>query len=116
MKAETEGKVKYGIGGLICGAIVAIVIGFAWGGWTTSSTSQTKSDAAVLASQAAICVAQYIKEPNSQEKLKEFEAIDNYKRYEFIEKGGWDKMPGQKDANPGVSGACVAGLEVLIKK
>jgi len=25
-------KVKYGIWGLICGAIVAMIIGFAWGG------------------------------------------------------------------------------------
>jgi predicted negative regulator of RcsB-dependent stress response len=116
MKAEMEEKIKYGVGGLICGAIVAMIIGFAWGGWLTSSATQKKSDAAVLASQAAICVAQYIKEPNSQEKLKEFAAIDSYKRYEFIEKGGWNKMPGQKEANSGVANACVEGLEVLIKK
>ncbi len=116
MKAEIEGKIKYGVWGFIGGAVIAMVIGFAWGGWTTSGTTQKKSDAAVLASQAAICVAQYIKEPNSQEKLKEFEAIDSYKRYEFIEKGGWDKMPGQKEASSGVASACVAGLEVLIKK
>ena len=116
MNAEMGGKIKYGVWGLICGAVVAMIIGFAWGGWTTSSTSQTKSDAAVLAGQAAICVAQYMKEPNSQEKLKEFEAIDSYKRSEFIEKGGWDKMPGQKEASSGVSSACAAGLEVLIKK
>ncbi len=62
MKAETEVKVKYGVWGLICGAVVAMIIGFAWGGWTTSSTTQKKSDAAVLASQAAICVAQFMKE------------------------------------------------------
>jgi hypothetical protein len=116
MKAEMEGKIKYGVWGLICGAVVAMIIGFAWGGWTTSSTSQTKSDAAVLASQAAICVAQFMKQPNSQEKLKEFEAIESYKRYEFIEKGGWDKMPGQKESSSGVANACVTGLEVLIKK
>ena len=116
MKAEMEGKIKYGVWGFICGAVVAMIIGFAWGGWTTSSTTQKMSDAAVLASQAAICVAQFMKEPNSQEKLKEFEAIDSYKRYEFIEKGGWDKMPGQKEASSGVANACVAGLEVLIKK
>ena len=67
-------------------------------------------------SQAAICVAQYVKQTNSQEKLKEYEAVDGYKRYEFIEKGGWDKMPGQKEASSGVSNACVAGLDVLIKK
>ena len=113
MKAEMEGKIKYGVWGLICGAVIAMIIGFAWGGWTTSSTSQTKSDAAVLASQAAICVAQFMKDPS---KLKELEGIESYKRSEFIEKGGWDKMPGQKEASNGVSRACVDGLEVLIKK
>jgi len=113
MKAEMEGKIKYGVWGLICGAVIAMIIGFAWGGWTTSSTSQTKSDAAVLASQAAICVAQFVKDPS---KLKELEGIESYKRSEFIEKGGWDKMPGQKEASNGVSRACVDGLEVLIKK
>ena len=116
MKAVAEGKIKYGVGGLICGAIVAMIIGFAWGGWVTASTNQKMSSEAVLASQAAICVAQYVKQPNSQEKLKEYEAVDSYKRYEFIEKGGWDKMPGQKEASYGVRDACVAGLDVLIKK
>ncbi len=113
MKPEMEMKVKFGIGGLICGAIVAMIIGFAWGGWVTASTTQKMSNDAVLASQAAICVAQFIKDPS---KLKEFEGIDSYKRYEFVEKGGWDKMPGQEKASFGVANACVAGLEVLIKK
>ncbi|TRZ75482.1 MAG: hypothetical protein D4R93_04865, partial [Deltaproteobacteria bacterium] len=80
MNSEMEEKIKYGTGGLVCGAIVAMIIGFAWGGWVTASTNQKMSDTAVLASQAAICVAQYVKEPNSQEKLKEFEAVESYKR------------------------------------
>jgi hypothetical protein len=116
MKEEMEVKIKFGMGGLICGAIAAMIIGFAWGGWVTAGTNQKMSGEAVLASQAAICVAQYVKEPKSQEKLKQFEAIEGYSRYEFIEKGGWNKMPGQTEANPGVASACVAGLEVLIKK
>jgi len=116
MKPEMEMKIKFGVGGLVCGAIVAMIIGFAWGGWVTAGTSQKISGEAVLASQAAICVAQYVKEPNSKENLKELEKIDSYKRTEFIEKGGWDKMPGQKEASYGVANACVAGLEVLIKK
>ena len=113
MKAEMEGKIKYGVWGLIVGAVIAMVIGFVWGGWVTGSTSQTKSDVAVLASQAAICVAQVVKDPS---KLKELEGIESYKRSEFIEKGGWDKMPGQKEASSGVASACATGLEVLIKK
>ena len=116
MKPETEGKIKYGVLGLIVGAVIVMIIGFAWGGWTTSSTSKTTAEEAVLASQAAICVAQFMKQPNLEEKLKELGEIDSYKRAEFIEKGGWDKMPGQEKADDGVARACSNGLEVLIKK
>jgi predicted negative regulator of RcsB-dependent stress response len=73
MKPETAGKLKYGGWGLVCGAIIAMIIGFTWGGWTTSHTTKTMSEEAVLASQAAICVAQFMKEPNHEEKLKELE-------------------------------------------
>jgi len=116
MKPETEGKVKFGVAGLICGAVIAIIIGFAWGGWTTGGTTQKMSDEAVLASQAAICVAQFMKQPNHEENLKELGKLDSWVRPEFIEKGGWDKMPGQEKADPSVAQACAKGLEVLIKK
>ena len=120
MEEETKVKVTYGVWGLICGAIcgagIAMIIGFAWGGWTTRGTTQEMSDQAVLASQAAICVAQFMKGPNHEEKLKEFQGLDSWKRAEFIEKGGWDKMPGQEKAGSQVSQACAKGLEVLITK
>ena len=44
MKAEMEVKAKFGIGGLVCGAIVAMIIGFGWGGWVTAGTSQKMTD------------------------------------------------------------------------
>jgi hypothetical protein len=116
MKPETEGKIKFGVGGLICGAVIAIIIGFAWGGWTTGGTTQKITDEAVLASQAAICVAQFMKQPNHEENLKELGKLDSWVRSEFIEKGGWDKMPGQEKADSSVAQACAKGLEVLIKK
>ena len=113
---EVKSKVKGGFGWLISGAVIAIVIGFAWGGWVTAGTNQKMSGEAVLASQAAICVAQFMLEPSNKEKLKELAAMDSWKRSEFIEKGAWDKMPGQKEASYGVASACVAGIDVLIKK
>jgi hypothetical protein len=116
MKPETAGKVKFGIWGLICGAIIAMIIGFAWGGWTTRGTTQKMAEEAVLASQAAICVAQFMKAPNHEQRLKELGELDSWKKAEFIEKGGWDKMPGQKEAGYAVARACADGLEVLIKK
>jgi len=116
MKPETEGKIKYGVWGLVVGAVIAMIIGFAWGGWKTSSTTKTMTEEAVLASQAAICVAQFMKEPNHEENLKELGKIDTWKRAEFIEKGGWDKMPGQEKSDYAVCRACADGLELLIKK
>jgi hypothetical protein len=116
MKPETAGKIKFGVWGLIAGAVIAMILGFAWGGWKTFSTTQKMSEQAVLASQAAICVAQFMKEPNPKEKLKELEELSTWKRAEFIEKGGWDIMPGQEKAGPLVARACADGLELLIEK
>ena len=116
MKPETAAKMKYGVGGLICGAVIAMIIGFAWGGWTTSGTTKTKTKEAVLASQAAICVAQFMKQPDHDEKLKALEEVNSWQRAEAIEKGGWDKMPGQAKADYAVARACADGLELLMKK
>jgi hypothetical protein len=115
MKPETGEKVKFGVWGLICGAVIAMIIGFEWGGWTTGGTSRQRTEEAVLATRAAICVAQFIKDPNYKEKLKELKAVDSYERSAFIEKGGWDKMPGEQKANSTVSRACADGLEYLTK-
>lgn len=57
-----------------------------------------------------------MKDPNHAEKLKELEKISSWKRAEFIEKAGWDKMPGQEKADYAVARACADGLELLMKK
>jgi hypothetical protein len=59
MQPVTAAKVKYGIWGLIVGAIIAMIVGFVGGGWTTMGTAKTMSKEAVLASRSAICVAQF---------------------------------------------------------
>ena len=116
MKPEAVVRVKYGVLGLVVGAVIVMIIGFSWGGWTTFRTSQKMSEEAVLASQAAICVALFMKQPNHEEKLKELGELDSWKRGEFIEKGGWDKMPGQEKAGYLVARACSDGLELLFEK
>jgi hypothetical protein len=52
----------------------------------------------------------------SKDNLTELQKLEYTGRTGFIEKGGWDKMPGQKDALPGVSQECAFGLEDLMKK
>jgi len=116
MKAETAAKIKYGAWGVVCGAVAAMIIGFGWGGWTTAGTTHQMTDKAVVASQAAICVAQFTKQPAHVQKLKEFEEASSWTRPDFVEKGGWDKMPGQEKAGQDVARACADGLALLIKK
>ena len=115
MKPETEAKLKYGFWGIVGGAGIAMIIGFNWGGWTTSGTTQKMNEEAVLASRAAICVAQFMNSPDHALRVKEFQGTDLYQRSDLIEKGGWDKIPGQEKAAYGVASACVTGLEALIK-
>ena len=116
MTAERTAKVKYGVWGLIGGAVITMILGFMWGGWTTASTAQAMTDKALVTSQAAICVAQFVKQPNYDKKLKEFEDTASWTRGEYIGKGGWDVMPGQQKAAPDTARACADGIELLVKK
>jgi hypothetical protein len=114
VKPETTVKIKVGIWGFIGGALVTMIIGFNWGGWETASATQKLNEAAVSKSQAAICVAQFMEGSGYKEKLAELQKLENWSRSEFITKGGWDKMPGQKEAGFGVSQACADGLQTLL--
>ena len=115
MSPELYAKFMNGLFGFVLGACVAMIIGFAWGGWTTATTTQKMNDEAVLASRAVICIAQFKNAANYKARIKEFQGTESYQRSEFVEKGGWDKMPGQETASWGVAGACVTGLEALSK-
>ncbi len=112
---ETAAKLKFGAWALVGGAVIATIIGFAWGGWTTTTAAQNKTDAAVLATRAAICVAQFMSQPNYQARLKALKETSSWERPAMIEKAGWDRMPGEKEASATVSRACADGLEVLIQ-
>ena len=115
MTPVTEAKVMYGFWGIVGGAGIAMIIGFNWGGWSTSSTTQKMSEEAVLASRAAICATQFMNAPNHEANVKEFQGTDSFMRTSLIEKGGWDKMPGQEKAAWGVSSPCVTGIDALLK-
>jgi hypothetical protein len=116
MQPVTAAKVKYGIWGLILGAVIAMIVGFVWGGWRTMGSAKTMSQEAVLASRAAICVAQFMKQPDHEEKLKQFMDLNHWKQEDFIQEGGWDKMPGQEEPGPAVAQACAEGLKLLAEK
>jgi len=115
MTPVTDAKVVYGFWGVVLGACTTMVIGFNWGGWTSASTTQQMNNEAVLASRAAICAAQFMNAPNHKLNLKEYQDTATYMRSGFIEKGGWDKMPGQEKADWNVASPCVTRIDALLK-
>jgi hypothetical protein len=106
---------KPGVWGVVIGSILTMIVGFTWGGWTTSSTANqsamTRADAAVTTALIPICLAQVKLDTTKGKKLGEFKAITtSYDQTDFVMKAGWATFPGKADANRDVAEACAAAL------
>ncbi|WP_135502140.1 hypothetical protein [Roseovarius aestuariivivens] len=106
---------KPAIWGAIGGAIVAIVIGFSWGGWVTggkASQMQTSSaESAIVQAFTPLCVVKAEQEPEQIALLKE---ESSYQRDEFVIEAGWVNNVSEKYRSE-VADACgdsiVEGME-----
>ena len=82
--------VKPAIWGMIGGAVVATVVGFAWGGWVTGGTAEdmtaASAESAVVEAFTPLCFAQAKLQPDQIVLLKE---ESNWKREDFVIKAGW---------------------------
>ena len=109
MKVD-KAKIKIGVWAAIGGAILTIIIGFAWGGWVAGGTAQSRAEKiaadAVVARLVPICVAQFNQDPEKDSKLKKLKEIDSWKRGEYVRKQGWATMPFEKDPDSRVSDRC----------
>jgi pimeloyl-ACP methyl ester carboxylesterase len=106
---------KPGVWGAVVGSILTMIVGFSWGGWTTSGTAQQvaarQADAAVTAALVPICVAGEKTDAARVKKLGELTAItSSYEQTEFVMKTGWATFPGQVDPNRAVAEACASAL------
>jgi type VI protein secretion system component VasK len=108
-------SIKPGVWGVIIGSILTMIVGFTWGGWTTSSTANQvaiqRADAAVTAALIPICLAQQKVDAARGKKLGELRAISaSYEQADFVMKAGWATFPGKADPNRDVAEACAAAL------
>ena len=104
---ETIEPILWGAAG---GAVVLAVVGFMWGGWFTGGTAQQlaedAAEKAVVDRLAPICVAQYNRDPEKDQKLKEMKKMETYQIGDYVKKHGWSTMPGEKDSDYAVSREC----------
>ncbi|MDP4908863.1 MAG: hypothetical protein NWQ56_01180 [Burkholderiaceae bacterium] len=100
--------------GAAAGAIIAIVIGFGFANWHTAgqakSMSQEQSALATVAALTPVCVEMFKRDSQYEANLVELKKIDEWSRYNFIEKGGWGKMPDANKLDSEVASQCAATL------
>jgi hypothetical protein len=102
--------VKPAAWGAIGGAIAAIVVGFAWGGWVTGGTAglmeTASAEGAVVEAFTPLCVAKAEQQP---EKLGPLKEESSYQRDDFVIKAGWVDNVSEKYRNK-VAAACALTL------
>lgn len=107
-------KIKLGSWSAIGGAVLLAVVGFNWGGWVTGGAAaamakDTASDA-VAERLGSICVAQFNRDSDKGQKIKEMKAKDSWDTGRYIEKQSWAIMPGEEKPDSRVADACAKQL------
>lgn len=91
-----------------------MIVGFMWGGWTTSGTASAMADKAAEGARATlaaeICTAQFNRNPDAATQLTALNKLDSWDRSDFIRKGGWANLPGLKDPVSGSADLCAQQL------
>jgi len=109
-------ETKPALWGIAGGAIAMAIVGFTWGGWVTGSRAESdamqRSNAAVVAALAPMCVERFQGAPGVAANLVELKKADSWSQGDYVQKGGWATMPG-KDATDQVSAIAKACAVML---
>jgi hypothetical protein len=96
--------------GMAAGMVVLLIVIFS-AGWVMTSGSakaeaKTVAADAVMNRLAPIAVAQFMQDPNKEERLKEMKKLDSWgenNRSDYVQKQGWATMPGEKEPDEQVA-------------
>jgi len=106
--------------GFAIGSVVTMIVGFAWGGWTTGSTAERlameRASAAVNATLVSVCLEKSKADPSAAKKLGELKALtSSWDQRDAIIKDGWATV-GSGEANREVAEVCAAELVKVAAK
>ena len=105
--------IKPFVWGIVVGAIVLLIVIFSAGWVITKGKAERMANQAVVDKLASICVAQFLQDPNKEERLKELKAKNSWERDSYVEKGGWATMPGGDSPDSTVADECAKRLSEL---
>lgn len=103
-----------GIWGGIIGAVVTMIVGFSWLGWTLGGTAERmaveRSNTAVVVALTPSCVSRFLQQPGAAVKLKALREADTWKQQELVAEGGWATAAGTTTPNTDLARACAEEL------
>jgi hypothetical protein len=85
------------------------------GGWVTGGTANKvatdRADSAVLAALTPICVEKFPQNRDAKANLAALQKISTgFERGDYLEKGGWAKLPGADSSDYHLARACAEKL------
>jgi hypothetical protein len=106
--------IKPGAWGVAVGSVLTMMVGFSWGGWTTSGTADRlateRSTAAVTAALVPVCLEKSKADPGVVTKVVALKALtSSYEQRDAVAKDGWATV-GAGEANSSVAEACATEL------
>jgi hypothetical protein len=112
--------IKPGAWGVVVGAIATMIMGFSWGGWTTTGTADRvameRSNTAVTAALVPVCLEKSKADPAAGKKLGALKALpSSYEQRDAVLKDGWASV-GPGEGNRDVADACAAQLVSVAAK
>lgn len=96
-------------------AVLTVVVGFNWGGWVTGGTAQEMAQEARRDLAATFCVERFLAAPDAGAQHASLMETGSWQRDDFVQKGGWAKLPELDRPVTGVADLCadkLADIEV----
>jgi hypothetical protein len=106
--------IKPAVWGVVVGSVLTMIVGFNWGGWTSSGTTDRialdRATTAVTAALVPVCLEKSKADPGVVKKLEALKALtSSYDQRDAVAKDGWATVGGG-EANRDVAEACASQL------
>lgn len=107
---------KPGAYGAAIGAVAVSILGFTWGGWTTSGSAnamaQDMAAEEVTMAMVPVCLNLASDDPDRIAKLATLKGASGFERRKAMLATGWATVPGSDTPSNDLVLACIEGLEL----
>lgn len=102
--------------GAVIGAVAVSLLGFTWGGWTTSGDARDMADSfaedSVTLAMVPVCLDLAKADADRSAKMTSIRNASSIQRRNAMMDTGWATLPGTEAPSRDLADACLEGLEL----